>query len=121
MGLQAQLPLRVALAGLDRQTGVEFSQRTIHRLHEKCSKSSLRTRSGPARLRYHHLDFIAFAHTSVEPIFGLTQIQSTPAGTGSVPLVSMAMVKPRVHGVDQRPSSCSSGSPPVNTTYLLAV
>ena len=32
--------------------------------------------------------------TRVEPIFGLTQIQSTPSGTGKVPLVSMAIVKP---------------------------
>ncbi|MNJ04105.1 hypothetical protein D3C73_1647010 [compost metagenome] len=58
--------------------------------------------------------------TSVEPIFGLTQIQSTPAGTGKVPLVSMAMVKPTACMASIRAkSSCSSGSPPVNTTYLL--
>ncbi len=58
---------------------------------------------------------------SIEPIFGLTQIQSTPAGTGRVPLVSIAISKPAaciasISGA----SSCSSGSPPVNTTYLLA-
>ena len=37
---------------------------------------------------------LPFSTTRVEPIFGLTQIQSTPAGTGKVPLVSMAIVKP---------------------------
>ena len=46
---------------------------------------------------------LPFFTTSVEPIFGLTQIQSTPGGTGMVPLVSMAMSNPsRMHGVDQR-------------------
>src|SRR5471030_1173729 len=59
--------------------------------------------------------------TSLEPIFGLTQIQSTPAGTGKVPLVSMAISKPTacIAAISSR-SSCSSGSPPVKTTYLLA-
>src|SRR5471030_3006635 len=53
--------------------------------------------------------------TSLEPIFGLTQIQSTPAGTGKVPLVSMAISKPTacIAAISSR-SSCSSGLPPAS-------
>jgi len=113
MGLQAQLPLRVALAGLDRQAGVELGQRAVHGLHEEILEVQLLVdRQILVGLRDHDLDFAALLTTSSEPIFGLTQIQSTPSGTGRVPLVSIAMVKPTacmasISGL----SSCSSGSP----------
>ena len=35
MGLQAQFPLGIALAGLNGEPGIEFGQRAIHRLHDR--------------------------------------------------------------------------------------
>ena len=55
--------------------------------------------------------------TSGAPAFGLTQTQSMPGGGGIVPLVSIAISKPRAcNAAISGGSSCNSGSPPVQTT-----
>ena len=55
--------------------------------------------------------------TSQRPALGLTHTQSRPAGAAIVPFVSTAISKPRACSASIRPaSSCSSGSPPVQTT-----
>jgi hypothetical protein len=52
------------------------------------------------------------------PALGLTHTQSMPAGTGWVPLVSIAIVAlARGSAAISGASSWSSGSPPVHTTY----
>src|SRR5476649_1852116 len=62
MGLQAQLPLRVAFAGLDRQRGVEGGQRTVHRLNEEIIEvQAFVGRQVLLGLRDYDLDFIALA------------------------------------------------------------
>src|SRR5471030_3006637 len=62
MGLQAQLPLRVALAGLDRQRGVEGGQRAVHRLNEEIVEvQAFVGRQVLLGLRDYDLDFIALA------------------------------------------------------------
>ena len=53
----------------------------------------------------------------IAPAFGDTHTQSTPGGTGNVPLVSIATSNPRrCSAATSAPSSCRSGSPPVQTT-----
>src|SRR5471032_2974548 len=60
MGLQAQLPLRVAFARLDRQRGVEFGQRAVHRLDEEIVEvQALIGSQVLIGLRDHDLDFVA--------------------------------------------------------------
>jgi hypothetical protein len=56
------------------------------------------------------------------PAFGLTQIQSSPSGSSSVPFVSIAMSKRRACTASiSEASSCRSGSPPVKTTNRRSV
>ena len=51
--------------------------------------------------------------------FGETQIQSSPAGALTVPFVSTATLKPAAWKASIKSvSSCSSGSPPVQTTHF---
>src|SRR5471030_426635 len=62
MGLQAQLPLRVAFARLDRQRGVEGGQRAVHRLDEEIVEvQAFVGRQVLLGLRDYDLDFIALA------------------------------------------------------------
>ena len=102
-----------------RRLRVGGLRRAVHRLQEEvpegkpcelsgsspsCGKTSFSSSPGRA--------------TSGAPALGLTQIQSSPSGGASVPLVSTATRKPRACRARRSAaaSSCSSGSPPVNTT-----
>ena len=91
----------------------------VHRLQEEVVEVQLR-RTARARRRPAGRPASArrpVVSTSSAPAFGLTQTQSIPAGAGSVPLVSIAISKPRACSAStSASSSCSSGSPPVHTT-----
>ena len=70
MGLQAQLPARAPLAGVDRQPRVELRQRAVHRLHEKMVEPELFVGCQVlAGLRNHDLDFVAAADDQVRTDF----------------------------------------------------
>jgi hypothetical protein len=107
--LQAEPPLRVAQTIVDGARGVVGELRPVHRLQREALEREAREKtsfiSWPDRMR------------SSVPAFGLTQIQSRPAGGSIVPLVSTAIVKPRACSASSKASStCNSGSPPVMTT-----
>ena len=102
----------------DSQVGVSPQLGPIHRLQQEVVEGEfLVGRRFGACLRIDQLELVTPVKRSGVPAFGLTQIQSSPVGGRQVPLVSMAMVKPRSESSRTRAaSSCSSGSPPVQTT-----
>ena len=86
--------------------------------NRKWAKSRLSNNSGsaPACGNTNFNSCPSFRENS-EPALGLTQIQSTPGGGKSVPLVSMATSKLLSwNAVRRSASSCNNGSPPVQTT-----
>ena len=115
--LQAQAPRGMAETVAQRLLRIFLPQRAIHRLQETQERQpriALRRRS---RLRIDQLQFIARARAGSAPALGLTQSQSIPSGAAIVPLVSTATSNSRACSASiSGRSSCSSGSPPVQTT-----
>ena len=70
MCLQAELPLRLALASFNRQPGIFFCVRSVHRLHEEMIE---RQRSIGVKvlifLRDHHFQFIALSYAEFRTDF----------------------------------------------------
>ena len=93
--------------------------RPVHRLQQEMVEGErlVMPRAGAPGLRIDQLELVSPAKRSGAPALGLTQIQSRPSGGRRVPLVSIAIVKPRSESSRTRAASiCSSGSPPVQTT-----
>jgi len=93
--LDAEAPLRIPQAVLDARR-VSLRRRAVHRLEKKASERkmgvTLRRRVG---LWKHQLEFVACDHRQFRRGLWLTQIQSMPGGSASVPFVSTAIWKSR--------------------------
>ena len=119
VGLQAQPPLRMFEAVLDGGCGVRRTVRAVHRLEaERVEVEVLELRRDRRRLAGTRASVRRpRVTTRSAPTFGLTQIQSIPAGP-----VGCRWSRPRRRSPGRagpRPpsaSSCRSGSPPVQTT-----
>ncbi len=118
MRLQTQPPLRMLHAVPHRQLRIRQAVRPIHWLQKEMSKSEPLKLPGCA-CACGNTSFNsspAFC-TSRAPTFGLTHTQSIPAGASTVPFVSTAISKSRSCSASiSTRSSCSKGSPPVQTT-----
>jgi len=102
----------------ERLLCVGLPQWAIHRLQEEVPERQMsivvRRR---ASLQIDQLEFVPGGLASAAPALGLTQIQSIPVGAAIVPLVSTATSNLRACSASiSARSSCSSGSPPVQTT-----
>ena len=103
----------------DRRRGIRGQRGAIQRLQEKMVEAEMFEPVGcHAGLRVDQLQLVAPGQPERSArTWGLTQIQSMPAGAGSVPLVSTAMEKPcACRAATRAASTWSSGSPPVSTT-----
>ena len=118
MGLQAQPPLRMRQAVLDRQPGVLLAVGAVHRLQQQVREvqvlEPLRRR---AVLRIDQLQFVAAGQRSGRAGLRADADPVEPAGAAWVPLVSTATSNPAAcRASTAASSSWSSGSPPVHTT-----
>src|ERR1035437_5306363 len=117
MRLQRQAPLGVRETVAGCQTRIVRLLRAVHGLQEKMFEFQLRIafRIGPG-LRIDQLQFVAAPELEFRAVLRAHR-QPQPAGGASVPLVSTATMNPRPRSAATRTeSSCSSGSPPVQTT-----
>ena len=121
VGLEAQPPLRMGEAVVDRQRAVFASTvGAVHRLQEEVVEVERRRIARARRrvLRVDELQLVArVSSTMSAPAFGLTQTQSIPAGGQRAVGLDRDLEAVGVQRVDQRARRVwSSGSPPVQTT-----
>ncbi|MET4312581.1 hypothetical protein ABIC01_005592 [Bradyrhizobium sp. RT4b] len=114
-GLAPEFPFRMSRAvrdGLPRLVGLVGASPSLKREMPKFPSSNRSGRALAADSRLSSCPRVI----ATAALFRLRQIQSTPAGTRSLPFVSITVTNPRFSSARTRWSpACNSGSPPVRT------